>query len=66
MILETIIKEIERCGKTRYAISQSTDIPESTLCRLVAGKGGLGIKTADKLCKYLGLELRVKKKKRRK
>lgn len=61
-ILESITKAIERSGKTRYLISKETGIDEAVLCRIVSG-GSCSLKTADRLCAYLGLELRPKSKK---
>ena len=62
MILENIAKAIEKSGKSRYQISKDTGIDNAVLCRIVSG-GSCCIKTADVLCKYLGLELIPKKKK---
>jgi len=61
MILENISKAIEKSGKTRYRISKETGIDQAVLCRIVSG-GSCSTKTADILCKYLGLELKPKKK----
>lgn len=61
MILETIVKEINRCGVSRYRISQETGINEAVLCRVYNG-GSCSIKTADLLCRYLKLELKPKAK----
>jgi DNA-directed RNA polymerase specialized sigma54-like protein len=60
MIVETIRKHIEACGKSRYRISQDTGVDEATLCRIVAGKT-CSIETADILLKYFRLELVSKK-----
>jgi ribosome-binding protein aMBF1 (putative translation factor) len=59
MIMERIAKAIENSGKTRYQIAQETGIDQAVLCRVVSG-GSCGTKTADILCKYLGLELMPK------
>ena len=64
MIVKSIGKAIETCGKTRYQISKETGIDQAILCRIVNG-GTCGMKTADKLCAYLGLELRPRKTKGR-
>jgi hypothetical protein len=64
MIVKSIGQAIEKCGKTRYEISKETGIDQAILCRIVNG-GSCGMKTADKLCKYLGLELRPRQKKGR-
>ena len=61
MILENIAKAIEKSGKSRYQISKDTGIDNAVLCRIVSG-GSCSIETADILCKYLGLELKPKKK----
>ena len=67
MILENIAKAIEKSGKSRYQIAKETGVDEAVLCRIVTGSGtgSCNIETADILCKYLGLELKPKKKKRK-
>ena len=64
MIVETIRKHIDRCGKTRYRISQDTGVSEAQLCRIMQGKT-CTVETADTLLRYFGLELKPKGKKRR-
>ena len=59
MIMETIRKAIEDSGKTRYRIYMDTGIEQSVLCKIMGG-GTCSMATADKLCEYLGLELRPK------
>jgi ribosome-binding protein aMBF1 (putative translation factor) len=67
MILENITKAIKKSGKSRYQISKETGIDEAVLCRIVTGSGtgSCSTKTADILCRYLGLELVAKKSKKR-
>ena len=65
MILKAIAKAIKDSGRTRYEICKDTGIDQAVLCRIVSG-GSCSMKTADRLCKYLGLELTPKKKPRRK
>jgi len=65
MILENIAKAIEKSGKSRYQIAKETGVDEAVLCRIVSG-GSCSTKTADILCKYLGLKLVAKKKKKKK
>jgi len=67
MILENIAKAIRKSGKSYGQISEDTGIDRAVLCRIVAGSGtgSCSTKTADKLCKYLGLELTPKSKKRK-
>jgi ribosome-binding protein aMBF1 (putative translation factor) len=64
MIVKRIAQAIEESGKSRYAISNETGIDQAVLCRIANG-GSCGMKTADKLCNYLGLELRPRKAKAR-
>ena len=67
MILEAIAKAIKESGKSRYQISKDTGIDNAVLCRITTGSGtgSCSTKTADILCKYLGLELKPKKSKKR-
>ena len=64
MIIEAIAKAIEKSDKTRYQISKETGVDQALLCRLLQG-GSCSMETADKLCKYLGLELNPKANKRK-
>jgi len=57
MIIEEIVKAIEQSEKTRYRIAVDCGIDHTVIHRLVHG-GSCSIETADKLCEYLGLELR--------
>lgn len=59
-IVKSIGRAIQKCGKSRYQISNETGIDQATLCRIV-NAGSCGMKTADKLCEYLGLELRPRR-----
>jgi ribosome-binding protein aMBF1 (putative translation factor) len=67
MILERIAETIRKSGLSRYRISKDTGVQQSVLCKIVTGSGSssCGIRTADKLCKYFGLELVSKKRKRK-
>jgi hypothetical protein len=64
MIVKSIGRAIGKCGQSRYEISKATGIDQAILCRIVNG-GSCGMRTADKLCKYLGLELRPRQAKGR-
>jgi antitoxin component HigA of HigAB toxin-antitoxin module len=64
MIIETIRKHIDRCGKTRYRISQDTGVSEAQLCRIMQGKT-CTVETADVLLQYFGLTITGKKRKRK-
>ncbi len=61
MIIETIRKQIEKSGLSRYRISQDTGVDQATLTRLMQGKT-ITVETADILLKYFGIELKPKKK----
>jgi hypothetical protein len=67
MILENIAKAIRKSGKSYGQISEVTGIDRAVLCRIVVGSGtgSCSTKTADILCKYLGLKLVPKKGKRK-
>jgi hypothetical protein len=62
MILDTIKKQIQQCGKTRYQISKETGICQAALSRLMSGeRRSIHCKSADILLRYFGYELRKKK-----
>jgi hypothetical protein len=65
-VTATLRAALERCGRTRYAVSKATGIPESTLSRFVASGRGLRSENTDKLSAYLGLVLTMKPGKARK
>lgn len=58
-VSETLRRELERCGQTRYAVSKATGIPESVLSRFIHGQPLRGA-NLDKLADYLGLVLVTK------
>lgn len=58
-VSETLRRELERCGQTRYAVSKATGIPESVLSRFTHGQPMRGA-NFDKLAAYLGLVLTAK------
>jgi hypothetical protein len=60
-ILKSIGMAIEKSGKSRYQIFKETKVDQAVLSRIVNG-GSCSIETVDKLCEYLGLELKPKKK----
>jgi DNA-binding phage protein len=56
MIIKKLAKAIRQSDKSRYRIAKDTGIDHTVLFRIVNG-GSCSIRTADKLCKYLGLDL---------
>ena len=65
MIVKNIAHAIETSGRTRYQISKETGIDQAVLCRIVNNET-CSMATAEKLCEYLGLELRPVRRSRRK
>ena len=57
-VTNQIRKAILMCGMSRYAIAKQTGIGADMLCRFVHGERGLSSENTDKLCAFLGLELR--------
>jgi ribosome-binding protein aMBF1 (putative translation factor) len=57
MIIERIVEEIKKRGISRYQVSKDTGIDNAVLCRIFHGTAGCNLKTADKLCRYLELDL---------
>jgi ribosome-binding protein aMBF1 (putative translation factor) len=62
MILEAISQAIEDSGKSRNRISQETGIDPTILWRVTHGRT-CSLGTLDRLCVYLGLELRPQRRK---
>ncbi len=63
-ILKLLRTEIERCGESRYWLSQQTGVSQEQLCRLMQG-GGLSVETAGKLLVFFGYEIRKVRKGRK-
>ncbi len=59
-VTEQLRQAIDDSGESRYAICKALDIDQGHLCRFVAGQSGLGLDVLNRLCAYLGLELRRK------
>jgi plasmid maintenance system antidote protein VapI len=54
VLRETILAR----GKTIYRTAKDSGVPYATLHRFLAGKRSVSLEVFDKLCNYLGLELR--------
>ena len=65
-ILDDIRKAIKASGKSRYRIWKDTGISEGQLSELMAGTKGLSIEALERLAEYLGLEIIIRPKRRRK
>jgi transcriptional regulator with XRE-family HTH domain len=57
---------VKDSGLSRYAISARTGIEQSTLSLFVKGKRGLSLKSIDELADCLWLEIKVRRKSKRK
>ena len=64
-LLDEICDAIEASGKTRYCIAKESGIAESVLSRLMSGERGLSIAALETLADYLGLEIVMRPKRRR-
>ena len=64
-ILDAIREAIEASDKTRYRIAKDTGISQPQLSRLMSGERGLSIDALERLADYLGLEIVMRPKRRR-
>ncbi len=64
-ILDAICDAIEASDKTRYRIAKDTGISQTQLSRLMSGERGLSIAALETLVDYLGLEIIIRPKRRR-
>jgi len=49
---------IRQSGQSLYEIAKRVEVDNGVLYRFMSGERGLTTKTVDRLCAYLGLELR--------
>ncbi len=64
-ILDAICAAIEASDRTRYRIAKDTGISQPQLSRLMSGERGLSIDALETLADYLGLEITMRPKQRR-
>ena len=64
-VLDTIKRAIESSGQTRYRIAEGTGLSQAQLSRLMSGERGLSVESIEKLADYLGLEIVIRPKRRR-
>ena len=60
-VSEQLRRAVDASGKSRYRICKDLDISETTMSRFMSGQRGLSLRLVDRLCAYLGLELRQSK-----
>ena len=65
-LLNAIKKAVETSGKTKYRIAKESGVAASQLTRLMSGERGLSIESLEHLADYLGLEVVIRPKRRRK
>ena len=65
-LLDDIRQAILESDKTRYRIALDNDIDQAHLTRLMHGQRGLSIETLEKLLDYLGLEIIIRPKHKKK
>ena len=63
---DQIRRAIETSGQSRYRISQTTGIPESSLSYFMSGRRGLSLESLDLIGMHLGLVITTKAKLQRK
>lgn len=59
-LADTLREAIEKCGLSALALSKETGVSQPRITEFLRGKD-IRLATAQKLAKYLGLELRRKK-----
>ena len=65
MIHDSIRKAIAEGEKTRYQLWQETGISQAQLCEFVHGRRGMTIENLELLANVLGLEIVIRRRKRR-
>ena len=60
-MLDTLKRAVRDSGQTLYRVSKDAGVPYPNLHRLMAGKRAVSMRTLDRLCNYLGLELVTRK-----
>ena len=65
-LVDAMRQAVETSGKTRYRIAKESGVSAGQLSRLVSGERGMTVDTIERLAEYLGLEIRIapKEKKR--
>ncbi len=64
-ILDAICEAIEASDRTRYRIAKDTGISQTHLSRIMSGERGLSINALERLADHLGLEIVVRRRRRR-
>ena len=65
-LLKGILKAVEESGETRYQIAKGSGVSNAQLSRVVRGLASLSIENVERLADYLGLEIVLRRRRRRK
>ena len=63
--LDEIRAAIRKSAESRYRIAKNTGIGQPQLSRLMSGECGLSIAALERLADYLGLEIIIRRKRRK-
>ena len=61
LLTQTLQEAIIRSGKTYLELERLTGVKRGSILRFMRGEHSVLLSNADKLCEYLGLELRPKR-----
>lgn len=64
-IFDQLREMIQTSGKTRYRIAKDTGVTEPHLCKFMQNKAGLSVEGVERLSDYLGLEIVIRPKRRK-
>jgi len=65
-VLDQLRKAVEASDENQCRIARGANIARSQLSRLMRGERGLSIEGIERLAEYLGLEITIRPKRRRK
>ena len=60
-INDNVIRAIETCGMSRYALAKVSGVSEGELSRVVAGQRSMTLRTLDRLAPYIGVSITIKR-----
>ena len=64
-LLDQFIDAIEASGRTRYQIAKGSGVAQSQLSRLVHGENRMSVPNIERVTDFLGLEIIIRPKQRR-
>jgi len=56
-LADAILAAVRDSGMSVYAVAKGANVSQPALHRFVAGERSIGLDTADRLCRFLGLRL---------